>query len=163
PVEDRELLALPGESFESQSRLALIIDRLGTHFRPTHSRPTHLDPTYPGPTHLGPPHRRGVAEDLHDLLDSRLVTGLTLDEAARTLHTHPAHLIRAFTRRFGIPPHLYLTGRRVEMARELLLSGIPAATVAAEVGFYDQSHLTRHFKRMLGISPARYARSRITP
>jgi AraC-like DNA-binding protein len=139
-------LAQPGESFEAQSRLALIVDRLGTHL----SR---------HPVSLAPP-PRGVADDLHDLLDARLTTGLTLDEAAGMLHTHPAHLVRAFTRRFAIPPHLYLTGRRVELARQLLLSGMPAGSVAAEVGFYDQSHLTRHFKRMLGVSPSRYARRR---
>jgi AraC-like DNA-binding protein len=140
------VLAHTGESFEAQSRLALIVDRLSTQFR------RH-------PIDLASP-RRGVADDLHDLLDARLTTGLTLDEAAGLLHTHPAHLVRAFTRRFAIPPHLYLTGRRVEMARELLLSGMPAGAVAAEVGFYDQSHLTRHFKRMLGVSPSRYAKRR---
>ncbi|MFI9384650.1 helix-turn-helix domain-containing protein [Kutzneria sp. NPDC052558] len=48
----------------------------------------------------------------------------------------------------------------MELARHLLLSGLPAGTVAVEVGFYDQSHLTRHFKRMLGVSPSRYARRR---
>ncbi|MFC0542479.1 helix-turn-helix transcriptional regulator [Kutzneria chonburiensis] len=140
------VLALTGESFEAQSRLALIVDRLSTQFH----RPA---------VDVAPP-RRGVADDLHDLLDARLTSGLTLDEAAGLLHTHPAHLVRAFTRRFAIPPHLYLTGRRVEMARQLLLSGMPAGTVASEVGFYDQSHLTRHFKRMLGVSPSRYAKRR---
>lgn len=137
-------LALPGESFEAQSRLALIVDRLGTHLRPS-------------AVPLLPPPPRTVADDLHDLLDAHLTTGLTLAEAAQLLHTHPAHLVRAFTRRFAIPPHLYLTGRRVELARQLLLSGMPAGAVAPEVGFYDQSHLTRHFKRMLGVSPTRYA------
>ncbi|MEV6851170.1 helix-turn-helix domain-containing protein [Actinoplanes sp. NPDC051411] len=42
----------------------------------------------------------------------------------------------------------------------LLLSGQPAGAAAADAGFYDQAHLTRHFKRMLGVSPARYAKSR---
>ncbi|GAA5185954.1 AraC family transcriptional regulator [Rugosimonospora acidiphila] len=140
-------LAEPGDGFEAHSRLALVVDRLGKHLRRDLHRPA------PRPA-------RGLAEDLHDLLDERLTVGLTLDEAARMLHTHPAHLVRAFTRRFAIPPHLYLTGRRVELARQLLLSGRPAGTVASEVGFYDQSHLTRHFKRMLGVSPARYAKGR---
>jgi AraC-like DNA-binding protein len=137
-------LALPGENFEAESRLALIVDRLGTHLR---RRPAAVTP---------PP--RGVADDLHDLLDERLTTGLTLDEAAGLLGVHPAHLVRAFTKRFAIPPHRYVTGRRVEMARRLLLAGMPAGAVAGEVGFYDQSHLTRHFKRMLGVPPSRYAR-----
>lgn len=138
-----DTLTAPGDEFEAQSRLAFIFERLGTHLRHDVIR---REPD------------RGLADDLRDLLDSRLVAGLPLDEAARLLHADPTHLIRAFTRRFSLPPHLYLTGRRVELARRLLLAGVPAATVATEVGFYDQSHLTRHFKRMLGVSPARFAR-----
>ncbi|HEY4459911.1 MAG TPA: AraC family transcriptional regulator [Pseudonocardiaceae bacterium] len=139
-----DVLARPGDDLEAESRLALIVERLGTHLRPT-------------PV-VAP--RRGVADDLRDLLDAHLTTGLPLDEAARILHSEPTQLIRAFTRRFSLPPHRYLTGRRVELARKLLLDGCPAATVATEVGFYDQSHLTRHFKHMLGVSPARFA---VTP
>ncbi|HJP73834.1 MAG TPA: AraC family transcriptional regulator [Pseudonocardiaceae bacterium] len=142
-----DALASPGDSFEAQSRLALIMERVGKHLRHTIGEASPI------------PHR-GLADQLHDLLDERVATGLTLDEAAAQLHANPTHLIRAFTQRFAIPPHLYLTGRRVELARQLLLSGWPAGAVAGEVGFYDQSHLTRHFKRMLGVSPARYARRR---
>jgi AraC-like DNA-binding protein len=84
--------------------------------------------------------------------------GIGLDEAAAVLHAHPTSLVRAFTARFGIPPHRYLTGRRIDLARRLLLDGVPAAQVAAAAGFHDQAHLTRHFRRMLGTSPAAYAR-----
>lgn len=87
----------------------------------------------------------------------RTTTGVTLREAAELLHAHPGHLVRSFTRAFGLPPHLYLTGRRIDQARRLLLAGQRTAEVAVEVGFHDQSHLTRHFVRHLGISPARYA------
>ncbi|HEX4225765.1 MAG TPA: AraC family transcriptional regulator [Pseudonocardiaceae bacterium] len=138
-----DTLSLPGDTFEAESRLALIVERLGWHLRRRR-------------TQAAPPPVRGLADDLHDLLDERLITGLGLDEAARLLRADPTRLIRAFSKRFAIPPHLYLTGRRVEMARQLLLSGMPAGAVAAEVGFYDQSHLTRHFKRMLGVTPGRY-------
>jgi AraC-like DNA-binding protein len=141
------VLAQPGESFESEARLALIVERVSEQLRRT-----ALPSVEPPP--------RGVADDLHDLLDDRLVSGLTLEEAAGLMQATPTSLVRSFTKRFGIPPHLYLTGRRVELARELLLAGMPAGAVAAEAGFYDQSHLNRHFKRMLGITPARYARSR---
>jgi len=72
---------------------------------------------------------------------------------------HPTHVVRAFTRRHGLPPHRYLTGRRIDRARRLLLAGMPAAEVASAVGFADQSHLTRHFRRMLATSPGAYARS----
>jgi AraC-like DNA-binding protein len=56
-------------------------------------------------------------------------------------------------------PHQYLTSRRIDLARRLLLDGVPPALAAAEAGFYDQPHLNRHFRHILGTSPGRYARS----
>ena len=88
-----------------------------------------------------------------------VVEGLSLPEAAAALGAHPTHLVRAFSREFGIPPHRYLTGRRLDRARRLLLAGERAADVAVAVGFHDQAHLTRHFRRLLGVAPAAYARS----
>ena len=102
-----------------------------------------------------------MARRLRDLLDEHVPAGLSLDDAATLLNAHPTHLVRAFTREFGIPPHLYLTGRRIDTARHLLLAGMRPADVAQAAGFSDQSHLTRHFRRMLGTSPARYARGRL--
>ncbi|MFQ6332014.1 helix-turn-helix domain-containing protein [Nocardia sp. CWNU-33] len=71
----------------------------------------------------------------------------------------PTHLIRAFSRQFGMPPHQYLISRRVDLARPLLLDGMPARDVAAATGFHDQPHLIRHFKRILGTTPGQYAHS----
>jgi AraC-like DNA-binding protein len=134
-----------GDEFEAQSRLALIGERLRTHLRPGS----------PGTERPG----RGVAHDLRDLLDARLLDGIALDEAARLVHAHPTHLVRAFSGAFGIPPHQYVMSRRVDLARRLLLDGQPPGEVATAAGFYDQSHLTRHFKRVLGTTPGRYART----
>jgi AraC-like DNA-binding protein len=67
--------------------------------------------------------------------------------------------VRSFSRQFGLTPHAYLIGRRVEAARRLLLEGVAPADVATAVGFYDQAHLTRHFKRHTATTPASYARS----
>ncbi|MHC3394799.1 helix-turn-helix domain-containing protein, partial [Streptomyces lavendulocolor] len=83
----------------------------------------------------------------------------SLDEAARLVHAPPAHLVRAISAAFGIAPHQYLTARRVARARRLLLDGQPPGAVAAAAGVYDQSHLTRHFKRLVGVAPGRYART----
>jgi len=58
-----------------------------------------------------------------------------------------------------LPPHRYVTGRRIDRARALLLDRVPPAEVAATVGFYDQAHLTRHFRATLGVTPAAYART----
>lgn len=133
----------PGEELAAQSRLAFITERLAAHLG-EQPRPHRQDP--------------GLARRLRELLDARLVDGLGLDEAARVLHAHPTHLVRAFTAEFGLPPHRYLTGRRVDAARRLVLGGMPPATVATAVGFHDQAHLTRHFRRVTGTTPGRFAR-----
>ncbi|HWD06636.1 MAG TPA: AraC family transcriptional regulator [Amycolatopsis sp.] len=130
------------EPFEAEARLALVAERLRAHL----GRPPAAVPL------------RGLADDLRDLLDAHLPASLTLAEASAVLGAHPVHLVRAFGRRFGLPPHRYVTGRRVDHARRLLLEGTPPAAVAAAAGFTDQAHLTRHFRRYLDTTPARFAR-----
>jgi AraC-like DNA-binding protein len=66
-------------------------------------------------------------------------------------------LIEAFRQRFGTTPHAFQVAQRVNQARRLLEAGVPAAEAAARAGFYDQSHLHRHFRRRLGLTPAAYA------
>lgn len=136
----------PGtEELAAASRLALISARLRTHLRrDAVDRPDARDPR--------------LARELRELLDANLAGGVRLHEAAALLHCHPAHLVRAFTREYGLPPHRYLTGLRIDVARRHLLAGRPAAQAATLAGFYDQSHLTRHFTRFLGVTPAAFAR-----
>ncbi|TNY38239.1 helix-turn-helix transcriptional regulator [Thermomonospora catenispora] len=139
-----EALRRPGDEFEAESRLAVVGHRLRSHLA----------------TGAPPPEERGaarLAHDLRDLLDARVQGGVSLREAAQVLHAHPAHLVRCFTQTFGLPPHRYLTGRRIDRARRLLIEGRHPAEVATEVGFYDQAHMTRHFRRHFGVPPARYA------
>jgi AraC-like DNA-binding protein len=59
-----------------------------------------------------------------------------------------------------MPPHAYLTHLRIQRAKELLADGVRASAVAARVGLYDQSQLTRHFRRIVGTTPARYGSRR---
>ena len=124
-----QLHASLDDPLAAESRLAL--DR-----RPSANPPRRHRPA-PAPDRL--------AADLRDLLDAHLVDGLTLRAAGSVLHAHPAHLVRRFTAAFGLPPHRYLTGRRIETARGRLLAGQPVADVAVAVGFHDQAHLHRHF------------------
>ncbi|NUK08283.1 AraC family transcriptional regulator [Streptomyces lunaelactis] len=139
-------LTHPGDELEAESRLTLVGERLRAHLRPRLVAEA--------------PRRDSVlARRLRELLDERLVEGIALDEAARIVQAHPAHLVRAFSSAYGIAPHQYLTSRRVDRARRLLLDGRPPGDVAAATGFYDQSHLTRHFKRLVGVSPGRYRSS----
>lgn len=133
------------EGWEAESRLALIRDRLHTHLTRREPSPPEASPS--------------LAHALRDLLDAHVTDNLTLADASTRLSAAPERLVRTFSREFGPPPHRYLTGRRLDLARRLLLDGIPPAEVAPTVGFYDQSHLTRHFRRLLGTTPGAYARS----
>ncbi len=138
-------LGEPGGELEAESRLAFVAERLTRHLA----------------GHAGTARAaRGtdLAGQLRELIDARFREKVTLREASEAIHAHPAHLGRTFSREFGISPHQYLTGRRVDLARRLLLDGMPPAAAAASVGFCDQSHLNRSFKRLLGTSPGRYAR-----
>jgi AraC-like DNA-binding protein len=67
-------------------------------------------------------------------------------------------LVRAFAREVGLPPHAYQTHLRVLHACELIQRGTPLSIVALKVGFSDQSHLCRNFKRILGMTPGAYGR-----
>jgi AraC-like DNA-binding protein len=135
------VLAHLGDEFEAESRLAFVGERLRERLRARFE---------------SAPQRQGTAERLRELLDERVLTGVTLNEAAELLHAHPTHLVRAFSMAFGLAPHEYLTARRVERARTLLLDGLPPAAAATAAGFYDQAHLGRHFKRVVGVSPGRF-------
>ena len=93
------------------------------------------------------------------LLAERLVDPPTLEELAAQVGIGPFALTRAFRAAYGLPPHAYLNQLRVDRARSLLVRGLPAGEVAAEVGFADQPHLNRHFRRHLGVPPVAYQRA----
>ncbi|GIJ76150.1 AraC-type DNA-binding protein [Micromonospora phaseoli] len=138
-------LTEPGDEFAAEVHLAFVVERLRAHLsRRTADAATVRDPQ--------------IARRLRELLDERFVEGVTLAEAANLLHAHPTYLVRAYSAAFGIGPHQYVISRRVDLARRLLREGVPARDVAATAGFHDQSHLNRHFKRILGFNPGQYAR-----
>jgi AraC-like DNA-binding protein len=92
---------------------------------------------------------------LHDTLAGRI----TLDELAAHAGLDKFHLVRAFRSEVGLPPYEYLTYLRVSRAKELLRRGALVAGAAQAVGFYDESQLHRHFRRIVGVPPGVYARS----
>jgi AraC-like DNA-binding protein len=92
---------------------------------------------------------------LHDALADKI----TLDDLATHAGLDKFHLVRAFRAEVGLPPYEYLTQARVSKARELLQRGALVADAAQAVGFYDESQLHRHFRRIVGITPGRFSRS----
>lgn len=139
-----------GERLAAESHLALVSDALRWHLggRPAADR-------------IDVPHRAWVARQARDILDVDPVGAPPIERLAAYLGVSAAYLIRAFTREFAIPPHRYVTGRRLDLARRRLLSGEPAATVAVEAGFYDQAHFHRHFRRLLQTSPGAFRASAV--
>ncbi len=94
-----------------------------------------------------------------DYLAAHCSENVSLTGLAATVGLDPFVLLRGFSRAYGLPPHAWLLQERVRRAQALLRAGLAPAEVAAEVGFADQSHLTRRFKRTLGITPGRYRRA----
>ncbi|MBS2021865.1 MAG: helix-turn-helix transcriptional regulator [Deltaproteobacteria bacterium] len=102
-----------------------------------------------------PDHSRPVRRAI-ELIRARLCESITLDDLASHASLDKFHLCRAFRAQVGMPPHTYLTHLRIARAKELLLRGVRASEIAPQVGFYDQAQLTRHFRKLVGTTPARY-------
>jgi AraC-like DNA-binding protein len=101
-------------------------------------------------------HGDDAVRRVRDFLHSEYARDLRLDDLARVAGRSRFRVTRAFAAAYGLPPHAYLTRRRLEAARERLAAGEPAALVAADVGFADQSHLIRRFKASYGITPGQF-------
>jgi AraC-like DNA-binding protein len=96
---------------------------------------------------------------LRDYLTENYTRNISLRELGHLVHLSGSHLIRVFRSSTGISPHAYLEQVRVDQARKRLKNRTKSlAEVACESGFFDQSHLTRHFKRRVGVTPGEYLR-----
>ncbi|HKP13195.1 MAG TPA: AraC family transcriptional regulator [Blastocatellia bacterium] len=99
--------------------------------------------------------RRSVGR-AYDYLAEHYAENVPLDRLAAIAGLSPFHFNRVFADRFGMPPHAFQTQLRVLRAKRLLLEGGAIPQVASQTGFADQSHLTRHFKRLVGMPPGQY-------
>lgn len=89
-------------------------------------------------------------------LESYYPHNVSLQQLVEITGLSPFHLTRVFRQALGLPPHAFLNQVRIREAKKLLLAGRPIAEVAVETGFADQSHLTRRFKRIVGVTPGQY-------
>ncbi|MGC4091696.1 MAG: AraC family transcriptional regulator [Polyangiaceae bacterium] len=100
-----------------------------------------------------------AASNIRDYLHADVSSSVDLDTLARHTGLSRFQVLRLFKRRYGLPPHTYQLQRRLVLAQKRLREGARPAKVAVEYGFVDQSHLTRHFKRLIGVTPAQYAKA----
>jgi AraC-like DNA-binding protein len=91
-----------------------------------------------------------------ELLHEKFSEQISLEELAVAAAMSRYHLVRRFTRQFGLPPHAYQIHLRIKRACALLRLHHPPSQAGVAVGFADQSHFARHFKKVMGVTPGTY-------
>jgi AraC family transcriptional regulator len=103
---------------------------------------------------------RAQCQLLNQYFEENLDRNLSLAEIAAVVQLSVFHFARKFHTEFGRPPHAYVMQKRIERAKAQLARGnVPLKVVAASSGFSDQSHMTRLFRRLLGVTPAEYRKA----
>ena len=91
-----------------------------------------------------------------EYLEERYTESVSLHELADVAGLSPFHFLRSFKEQVGLPPAAYQIHRRIAAAKNLLRGRCTIAEAATELGFVDQSHLSRHFQRIVGTTPGNY-------
>ena len=97
--------------------------------------------------------------DVLSYMNENLDSKITIEQLAKMADSDSFKFIRSFKKEKGITPIQYLTIKRVEKAKRLLKRGNTSVDTALSVGFYDQSHFTKNFKRLTGITPRVYQKA----
>ncbi|MEW6991082.1 helix-turn-helix domain-containing protein [Colwelliaceae bacterium 6441] len=109
--------------------------------------------------HIKPiPENKIAIYKVKEYLDSHATDNISLEYLASRFGVSAFHLVRLFQRQFGLPPHAYQIQQRLKQAKSLLKKGYSVVDTSTSLGFHDQSHFHRHFKKVLGITPGKYAK-----
>jgi AraC-like DNA-binding protein len=107
--------------------------------------------------------RRPLVEETRAFLETHYADPINLPQLGRRIGISPFALLRMFRAHVGLSPREYQTQLRITQAKRLLTCGLPISQVAVETGFCDQTHLTRHFRRIVGLTPGHYLRVQESP
>lgn len=97
---------------------------------------------------------KSIIKDSIEFIKDSLETNISLDLLATNSSLSKYHYLRVFKNHIGLTPHQYILTQRVQRGKELVLKGVPLNEIATEVGFSDQSHFIRSFKRIYGYLPS---------
>ncbi|WP_416356817.1 AraC family ligand binding domain-containing protein [Aureimonas phyllosphaerae] len=99
------------------------------------------------------------ARRLVDYLHAHVEADVSLDELASLAGLRRRQTIDLFRRQTGLPPHAYHIGLKVRLVQDRLRAGDAPAAAGTEAGFADQSHMSRHFTAIVGMTPAAYSQA----
>jgi AraC family transcriptional regulator len=150
-VREAELGARGGAMVAEALGNAMVMHLLRTYVQ--HSPIAH--------THYGKLNARRLKRAV-DYIHAHLAEALSVRDIAASVHLSAFHFTRMFRESMGLAPHQYVLNVRVETAKRLLSEGSPdtVAQIGLRVGFADQSHFSRAFKRATGVSPALFRHTR---
>jgi len=103
---------------------------------------------------------KAITDKAQRFIEGNFADRVTLRHLERITGCSSFAIMRAFRRSYGMTFHAFLMATRISHATRLLAEGETAAVTALLVGFVDQSHFIRHFKRLLGTTPKRYLADR---
>jgi AraC family transcriptional regulator len=101
---------------------------------------------------------RPALREIEEYIHAHLHQNIALADLAQVAHLSEFHFARLFKQTTGLPPHQFVIHQRIDRAKQLIAEGkLSFGQIAFEVGFSDQSQLNRHFKRIVGVTPKRFA------
>lgn len=142
------ILEEQASALERESWLLWSLSRLIVRHADDHPRPRLLAKEHAG------------IQRVRSYLEENYAENISLEQLAAIAQLSSFHLLRAFRDQIGLPPHAYQTQVRITRAKHMLRMGVPCVDAALAVGFADQSHFTRHFKRIVGLPPGLYSQAR---
>ena len=130
------------------------------HFRPRLDSIGCVHPSAPPDYSVGGLAPRAL-QRVREYVEEHLSENIELETLADIAALSKWHFARAFKESVGTPPHFYLVQRRLERAQQLLAeTDLPLAQIALKIGFSDQSHFSRRFRTVLGLTPRSFRRSK---
>ncbi|MFT5836336.1 MAG: AraC-like DNA-binding protein [Sulfurimonas sp.] len=95
-----------------------------------------------------------ITKNTYEFINDSIDTNFTLESLASNVNLSKFHFLRMFKKEFGLTPHAFIVNERLNRANSLIQNGLSISEASIQVGFNDQSHFSRNFKKYFGYSPS---------